>query len=95
MITECYSFTRECPCFNCEKNCCIETEINGMTDTEKLCDKAKEYCEARALKCAKQEYIKIPIADFNNLCKSATSFEELKELLLLQKTIQEDKNNDE
>ena len=45
MITTCYSYDGECPCINCDKRCCIDLEHNGMIDTEKLCDKAKEHCE--------------------------------------------------
>ena len=51
MITECYSYTGNCPCLRCKKRCCIEDPI----DTEKLCDKAREYCEACASKHAERE----------------------------------------
>lgn len=48
MITECYS-QKDCPCVKCGKSCCITnaTEL-GLTDTEKLCDKARVHCESRA-----------------------------------------------
>lgn len=47
MLLQCYSYSGECPCVFCEKNCCINsTDENGLTDTEKLCSRAKEYCES-------------------------------------------------
>lgn len=48
MITICRSYSGNCPCLNCEKECCIQSH-SEKTDTEKLCDKAKAYCEKCAL----------------------------------------------
>lgn len=52
MLTECCSYDGKCPCLECDDNCCIENnnECDFMTDTEKLCEKAREHCE----KCAKE-----------------------------------------
>ena len=50
MKTKCYSRSGDCPCIDCPDNCCIDnSDENDMTDTEKLCDQAKEYCEKCAL----------------------------------------------
>ena len=48
MITKCYSYSGNCPCIKCNKNCCAD--MGNKTDTEKLCNKAKEYCESMANK---------------------------------------------
>lgn len=45
MITQCRS-TNGCPCRECGKGCCQDM---WLTDTEKLCDKAREHCERCAL----------------------------------------------
>ena len=53
MKTKCYSYSGNCPCGNCDKDCCLVggiADCGGMTDTEKLCKKARDYCE----KCAKE-----------------------------------------
>ncbi len=41
-IEKCNSYGGVCPCVFCVNNCCAEM---GQTDTEKLCDIAREYCE--------------------------------------------------
>lgn len=47
MKTKCHSRSGNCPCVGCHLNCCIESEDEqGLTDTEKLCDEARSYCEA-------------------------------------------------
>lgn len=51
MIIKCYSYSGDCPCLDCDDFCCEEsTENYGLTDTEKLCEKAKEHCEKCALR---------------------------------------------
>ena len=45
MITRCRSFGG-CPCMDCGKECCQDM---WETDTEKLCDAAREHCEKCAL----------------------------------------------
>ena len=45
MIVKCYSYGSKCPCTRCDKECCIQQSDVDGTDTEKLCEKAKEYCE--------------------------------------------------
>lgn len=45
MLTDCYSYGDGCPCLNCDEMCCL----HGITDTEKLCDRAREHCERCAL----------------------------------------------
>lgn len=52
MITNCHSYSGNCPCLNCDKECCFQSRSEiGKTDTEKLCATAKEYCE----KCVLEE----------------------------------------
>lgn len=45
----CSHFDGRCPCLNCKIRCgyrCLdETEI--AVDTDKLCERAKKYCESR------------------------------------------------
>ena len=53
MLTECYSFGGKCPCLECEKSCCLHKK----TDTEKLCDEAREYCEKVALEHQKKSEV--------------------------------------
>ena len=53
MKTICYSYDGNCPCLNCDKQCCIQW-ASGIVDTEKLCDKAKEHCEKSALEYKEQ-----------------------------------------
>ena len=48
MITNCCSYGEHCPCLDCAKTCCVD--MGDMTDTEKLCEEAKEHCERCALK---------------------------------------------
>lgn len=51
MITRCHSYSGKCPCLECKKNCCEEsTGRSSITDTEKLCATAREYCEKCATK---------------------------------------------
>lgn len=48
MITKCYSSSNEnpCPCTFCAEECCLESTDNlSFTDTEKLCDIARDHCE--------------------------------------------------
>lgn len=46
MKTMCYSYTDTCPCVLCDRNCCIDSsDENDFTDTEKLCEIAREHCE--------------------------------------------------
>lgn len=57
MKTKCYSHNGNCPCIDCPENCCIDnTDESDMTDTEKLCQKAKEYCEKCALLAKENEH---------------------------------------
>ena len=50
MITKCYSYSGNCPCVDCDMNCCEEsTDEHDWTDTEKLCAEARKYCEACAI----------------------------------------------
>ena len=54
MITECYS-KNKCPCLKCGKECCVTHETEqGLTDTEKLCYKARVHCE----RCAAEYHLK-------------------------------------
>ena len=46
MITTCHSYGESCPCVRCEKECCTNMY---ETDTEKLCEVAREHCEKCAL----------------------------------------------
>lgn len=57
MKTECYSYSGNCPCINCNNNCCSEsTDEYGLTDTEKLCRKARKHCEKCALSAKENEH---------------------------------------
>lgn len=56
MKTKCYSYMGKCPCMLCKKYCCgTKADDNGLTDTEKLCDKAREYCESCAIEHKQKE----------------------------------------
>lgn len=44
----CFHYSGECPCLDCDKDCCSnyhDSEGNTI-DTDLLCAKAKEYCES-------------------------------------------------
>ena len=58
MITKCYSSNGKCPCLECEKNCCEEsTDRISLTDTEKLCEAAREHCERCAMKAGENRWV--------------------------------------
>ena len=48
LFKECGHYGGECPCLSCNKGCsCNETAPAGYdVDTDKLCEKAKAYCES-------------------------------------------------
>jgi hypothetical protein len=50
MLTECYSISGNCPCLDCDRFCCF----GKKTDTEELCDRAREYCEGCAIEHQKR-----------------------------------------
>ena len=44
----CGYYNGQCPCFSCNEPCaCIfHRDPDYVVDTDKLCDKAKKYCES-------------------------------------------------
>ena len=55
-VKECKSSNDKCPCMHCEKYCCVDCGV--ITDTEKLCEVAREYCKTlhRGKKMTRDEW---------------------------------------
>jgi hypothetical protein len=48
LFEECGHYQRECPCLTCKKECagCLVALDGYVVDTDRLCEKAKAYCES-------------------------------------------------
>nr|DAJ38255.1 MAG TPA: hypothetical protein [Caudoviricetes sp.] len=48
LFEECGHYSGECPCLTCKKECsACQVAPNGYAvDTDRLCEKAKAYCES-------------------------------------------------
>lgn len=47
LFDECGHYSGKCPCLTCKKECsaCLVVPDGYAVDTDRLCNKAREYCE--------------------------------------------------